>query len=50
MKTYCNDTCYSLTTLEIQILGRDHIEVLNVLNGYENIDSNACVVFKIKVK
>ena len=35
-----------LTTLETQRLRGDQIEVLKILNGYENIDSN--ILFEIK--
>ena len=35
-----------LTTLETRRLRGDQIEVFNILNGYENIDSN--IFFKIK--
>ena len=35
-----------LTTLETRTLRRDQIEVFNILNGYENIDSN--IFFEIK--
>ena len=31
-----------LTTLETRQLRGDQIEVLNILNGYENIDRNIC--------
>ena len=31
-----------LTTLETRRLRGDQIEVFNILNGYENIDSNIC--------
>jgi len=35
-----------LTTIETRRLSRDQIEVLNILNGYEDIDSN--MFFKLK--
>ena len=31
-----------LTTLETRRLRGDQTELLNILNGYENIDSNIC--------
>ena len=35
-----------LTTLETRILREDQIEMLKILNGYENIDSN--IFFELK--
>ena len=37
-----------LTTLETSRLRGDQIEVFNIVNGYENVDRNTCMFFKLK--
>ena len=37
-----------LTTLETRRLREDQIEVFNIVNGYENVDRNTCMFFKLK--
>ena len=37
-----------LTTLETRRLRGDQIEVFNIVNGYENVDRNTCMFFKLK--
>ena len=37
-----------LTTLENRRLRGDQIEVFNIVNGYENVDRNTCMFFKLK--
>ena len=37
-----------LTTLEARRLRGDEIEVFKIVNGYENVDRNTCMFFKLK--
>ena len=39
-----------LTTLETRRLRGDQIEVFNILNGYENIDSNIYIILIVEIK